>query len=149
VPDNGAFAREFVSALSGRSPQLPTDDDGFINGSALGLFLTSQISQYSDAKQHPTFGKLRDLRYNKGEVIFRVRRRNVDVTSAEGLSRRQISEQFRPEPPEVSKTTNSSKPDTHAVRAQCDIEVHIANERRCLKPKDTFTDCPECPEMVV
>lgn len=25
----------------------------------------------------------------------------------------------------------------------------IGSEKRCLKPKDTFKDCPDCPEMVV
>jgi formylglycine-generating enzyme required for sulfatase activity len=29
------------------------------------------------------------------------------------------------------------------------IEVLVGHERRCLKPKDTFKDCAECPEMVV
>jgi formylglycine-generating enzyme required for sulfatase activity len=34
--------------------------------------------------------------------------------------------------------------------ARCDgVETLVANERRCLKPKDTFRDCPTCPEMVV
>ena len=28
-------------------------------------------------------------------------------------------------------------------------EALIGNEKRCLKPGDTFKDCPECPEMVV
>jgi formylglycine-generating enzyme required for sulfatase activity len=29
------------------------------------------------------------------------------------------------------------------------IEATVGNKPRCLKPKDTFKDCPECPEMVV
>jgi formylglycine-generating enzyme required for sulfatase activity len=34
--------------------------------------------------------------------------------------------------------------------ARCDgVEAQVGNERRCLKPKDTFKDCPDCPEMVV
>jgi formylglycine-generating enzyme required for sulfatase activity len=34
--------------------------------------------------------------------------------------------------------------------ARCEgIEAQVGNERRCLKPKDSFKDCPECPEMVV
>lgn len=28
-------------------------------------------------------------------------------------------------------------------------EAHIDNEIRCLKPKNIFKDCPDCPEMVV
>jgi formylglycine-generating enzyme required for sulfatase activity len=34
--------------------------------------------------------------------------------------------------------------------ARCDgVEAQVGNERRCLKPKDSFKDCPDCPEMVV
>jgi formylglycine-generating enzyme required for sulfatase activity len=33
---------------------------------------------------------------------------------------------------------------------RCDgVEALVGSERRCLEPKDTFKDCPECPEMVV
>jgi formylglycine-generating enzyme required for sulfatase activity len=43
-----------------------------------------------------------------------------------------------------SAGTASSQP------ARCSgIEVLVDNENRCLRPKDSFRDCPECPEMVV
>jgi formylglycine-generating enzyme required for sulfatase activity len=29
------------------------------------------------------------------------------------------------------------------------VEFLVGSERRCLKPKDAFKDCPDCPEMVV
>ena len=29
------------------------------------------------------------------------------------------------------------------------VEAPVAGGRRCLKPKESFRDCPECPEMVV
>src|SRR5262245_12030957 len=29
------------------------------------------------------------------------------------------------------------------------VETLVGNEKRCLKPGDSFKDCPECPEMVV
>jgi formylglycine-generating enzyme required for sulfatase activity/uncharacterized caspase-like protein len=33
---------------------------------------------------------------------------------------------------------------------RCDgVETPVGNVRRCLKPKDSFRDCPTCPEMVV
>jgi formylglycine-generating enzyme required for sulfatase activity len=32
----------------------------------------------------------------------------------------------------------------------CDgVDTRVGLERGCLKPKDTFRDCPKCPEMVV
>jgi hypothetical protein len=39
--------------------------------------------------------------------------------------------------------------DAHAT-TKCDgVEAQVGNEKRCLKPKDNFTDCPDCPEMVI
>ena len=29
------------------------------------------------------------------------------------------------------------------------VETQVGNETRCLKPGDSFKDCPDCPEMVV
>ena len=40
-----------------------------------------------------------------------------------------------------------SKP-TSQVSCQ-GIEALVGKEKRCLKPKDSFKDCPHCPEMVV
>jgi len=32
----------------------------------------------------------------------------------------------------------------------CDgVEAQIGNDKRCLKPTDSFKDCPNCPEMVM
>jgi formylglycine-generating enzyme required for sulfatase activity len=34
--------------------------------------------------------------------------------------------------------------------ARCDgVEAQVGSEMRCLKPKESFRDCPTCPEMVV
>ena len=41
-------------------------------------------------------------------------------------------------------------PSATTPMARCDgVETEVGSERRCLKPKDTYKDCPECPEMVV
>ena len=41
----------------------------------------------------------------------------------------------------------ASKP---APKGPCaGVEALVGNEKRCLKPNDSFKDCPECPEMVV
>lgn len=37
-----------------------------------------------------------------------------------------------------------------APDSDCDgVRAKVADEERCLMPKDTFRDCPDCPEMVV
>ena len=47
-----------------------------------------------------------------------------------------------PQPKPTPKATASLK--------RCDgVEALVGDERRCLKPKDSFKDCPDCPEMVV
>src|SRR5262249_45631455 len=49
----------------------------------------------------------------------------------------------RPQPPPIAVSPGPS-------RAQCDgVETFVGKERRCLMPKDSFRDCPTCPEMVV
>jgi formylglycine-generating enzyme required for sulfatase activity len=56
-----------------------------------------------------------------------------------------------PPPPPAPKPT-PSKPAVAVTPAptRCDgVEVEVGNERRCLKPKDNFKDCPDCPEMVI
>jgi formylglycine-generating enzyme required for sulfatase activity len=51
-----------------------------------------------------------------------------------------------PMPPPASRPT----PVIAQPPARCDgVLAAVGSERRCLKPKDTFRDCPECPEMVV
>jgi formylglycine-generating enzyme required for sulfatase activity len=36
------------------------------------------------------------------------------------------------------------------AHAGCDgVEVQVGDDQRCLRPKDTFRDCGDCPEMVV
>jgi hypothetical protein len=33
--------------------------------------------------------------------------------------------------------------------ARCEgVEAQVGNTKRCVKPKDTFRDCPNCPDMV-
>ncbi|MGO9172938.1 MAG: caspase family protein [Rhodomicrobium sp.] len=78
--DDGAFAETFVSALKGET-KLQTDDDGFFNGGQLGLFLQMAIANYSNSKQQPMFGKLKDPKFDKGDIIFRLP--NHEVVSSQ------------------------------------------------------------------
>ena len=47
----------------------------------------------------------------------------------------------------ILETLPASKPTPEGSCAG--VEALVGNEKRCLKPKDRFKDCPECPEMVV
>ena len=59
-------------------------------------------------------------------------------------------------PPRASELTPQKQTEPVAaitpipMPATCDgVEAKVGNERSCLKPKDSFKDCPECPEMMV
>jgi formylglycine-generating enzyme required for sulfatase activity len=50
----------------------------------------------------------------------------------------------QPASPKLKEPVAATQPE------RCDgIEARVGSEKRCLKPGDTFRDCPECPEMVV
>jgi formylglycine-generating enzyme required for sulfatase activity len=56
--------------------------------------------------------------------------------------------------PKSSIPSPAAKPavvivETPSGRCDGGVETQVGNERRYLKPKDSFKDCPECPEMVV
>jgi formylglycine-generating enzyme required for sulfatase activity len=51
-------------------------------------------------------------------------------------------------PPKPSQPVVAVSPSPQPAR--CDgVLSQIGSERRCLKPNDSFKDCPDCPEMVV
>ena len=56
-----------------------------------------------------------------------------------------------PEPQQLHAPASSTAPSVAVVPSlPCEgIEAYVAIERRCLRAKDNFKDCPECPEMVV
>ena len=46
--------------------------------------------------------------------------------------------------------TLSMLPAASFAHAGCDgVEAQVGSDMRCLRPKDTFRDCAECPEMVM
>jgi formylglycine-generating enzyme required for sulfatase activity len=52
--------------------------------------------------------------------------------------------------PSMPVAPAAAAPPTRPVNAECEgIELSVANAKRCLKPKESFKDCPQCPEMVV
>ena len=58
--------------------------------------------------------------------------------------------QQRPAAPTTADPTRPAFFTSPTPPTRCDgVEAQVGNEQRCLKPKDTFKDCPDCPEMVV
>ena len=67
VPDTSVFRQQFVAALQGEADH---NNDGYITGGELGLFLEDTVVPYSYDMQHPQYGKIRDPNLAKGDFVF-------------------------------------------------------------------------------
>jgi formylglycine-generating enzyme required for sulfatase activity len=71
VPDHSVFKQAFVDLLEGRDKEpIP---DGYLTGEELGLYLKNKVPQYN-AYQHPQYGKIKDIRLDKGDFVFVMKR---------------------------------------------------------------------------
>ena len=69
VPDHSIFKQAFLDLLEGRDKEpIP---DGYITGEELGLYLKNKVPEYNPA-QHPQYGKIRDVRLDKGDFVFQL-----------------------------------------------------------------------------
>jgi hypothetical protein len=67
VPDHSIFKQAFLDLLEGRDKEpIP---DGYITGEELGLYLKNKVPQYNPM-QHPQYGKIKDIRLDKGDFVF-------------------------------------------------------------------------------
>lgn len=69
VSDNGAFRELFLRALNGEEI-ADANRDGFLTASELGLFLNDRVTNLTEARQTPRYGKLRDRRFDRGDFVF-------------------------------------------------------------------------------
>lgn len=69
VSDDGTFRRLFLSALRGEEP-ADANEDGYLTGSELGLYLEDRMINLTDRAQTPRSGKLRDQRFDRGDFVF-------------------------------------------------------------------------------
>lgn len=77
VSDNGLFRRLFLDALAGLEPKADANGDGFITGTELGLFLGDKITNLTQTKQTPRYGKLNALGLDRGDYVFGLDARQV------------------------------------------------------------------------
>lgn len=71
VSDDGNFRRMFLEAL-GSERNADVNQDGFLTASELGLFLTDRITNYTNQRQTPRYGKLNDPNYDRGDFVFQL-----------------------------------------------------------------------------
>jgi hypothetical protein len=67
VPDESIFRKQFVKGLEGAAD---INVDGYVTGSELGIFLQDTVAQYSRGRQTPLWGKIRNMRLNRGDFVF-------------------------------------------------------------------------------
>jgi len=70
VPDESIFRRELEYALRNSAADL--NNDGYVSGTELGLYLFNSVSNYMNGRQNPRIGKLNDANLDKGDFIFAV-----------------------------------------------------------------------------
>lgn len=69
VRDDGSFRELFVRAIRG-DDKADANDDGFVTGEELGLFLSQRMTSLTNAAQTPRYGKLQDVRFDQGDFVF-------------------------------------------------------------------------------
>jgi uncharacterized caspase-like protein len=66
VPARSVFTPVLVRALNGAAD---LDRDGFVTGTELGNFVQREVIEYRTG-QTPQFGKIRDVRFDQGDIVF-------------------------------------------------------------------------------
>ena len=72
VSDDGQFRTIFLRALRGEEPNADANHDGFLTGTELGFFLDDRVTNLTERKQTPRYGKLRDGDWDRGDFVFAV-----------------------------------------------------------------------------
>jgi hypothetical protein len=76
VRDDGSFRELFVRAIRG-DERADVNDDGYVTGDELGLFLSQRMAALTSAAQTPRYGKLQDVKFDQGDFVFAVTRAAV------------------------------------------------------------------------
>lgn len=80
VRDDGSFREYFLRAVRG-DEKADFNDDGYVTGEELGMFLDQQLSALTSAAQTPKWGKLHDVKYNEGDFVFALPRAGAAAAS--------------------------------------------------------------------
>ena len=69
VRDDGSFREYFLRAIRG-DERADVNNDGYVTGEELGLFMNQKVSELTRDAQTPRSGKLHDVKYNQGDFVF-------------------------------------------------------------------------------
>lgn len=76
VPDESVFKICLVQGING---EADANNDGYVTGSELGMYLDSSVVNYSNGCQHPQYGKIRHPKLDKGDFIIKLASSGVAI----------------------------------------------------------------------
>jgi hypothetical protein len=82
VSDDGTFRKLFLDVLAGKEPDADANHDGYVTGTELGLFLHQKMTNFTNNRQTPRYGKLNAYGYDRGDFVFQVGKPDVPATAA-------------------------------------------------------------------
>jgi Caspase domain len=82
VSDDGTFRKLFLDVLSGKEPDADANHDGYVTGTELGLFLQQKMTDLTNSRQTPRYGKLNAYGYDRGDFGFQGGKPDVPTTAA-------------------------------------------------------------------
>jgi hypothetical protein len=80
VSDDGTFRKLFLDVLAGKEPDADANHDGYVTGTELGLFLMQKITDLTENRQTPRYGKLNAYGYDRGDFVFQVGKPEIPAT---------------------------------------------------------------------
>jgi hypothetical protein len=81
VSDDGTFRKLFLDVLAGKEPDADANHDGYVTGTELGLFMHQKMTNLTNNRQTPRYGKLNVLGYDRGDFVFQVGKPEVPTTA--------------------------------------------------------------------
>ena len=96
VSDDGTFAKLFIEAIKGER-RADGNGDGYLTASEIGSFLDVSMSNYTQNRQTPRFGKLRSPEFDKGDFVFQL----SSVSASAVLPRQELRQPAAPKRVEI------------------------------------------------
>jgi formylglycine-generating enzyme required for sulfatase activity len=81
VSDDGTFRKLFLDVLAGKEPDADANHDGYVTGTELGLFMHQKMTNLTNNRQTPRYGKLNVLGYDRGDFVFQVGKPDVPTAA--------------------------------------------------------------------
>src|SRR5262249_12051293 len=72
VSDDGTFRKLFLDVLAGKEPDADANHDGYVTGTELGLFLHQKMTNLTNNRQTPRYGKLNAVGLDRGDFVFQI-----------------------------------------------------------------------------